>query len=342
VSTTADAAAVSPARVWDLVNGFVAYHAVRAADELGVFAALGDGPCGLAELSSRCAAKPDRLLALCTANLAAGTLDLDGEGFGLSPFAAAHLVPGRAGYLGALLRQSPGPLENWPALAETVRGAAPPRDVGSEGGAFLAELVDATFPAQLGAARATVAGPLAGELSDEPRRGRRVLDLGAGGAPWTIAVLEADPEATAVVNDLPGVIGIARRRLTDAGLLGRAELRPGDYWTIDPPGPADLVVLGHVCRAEGDAGATELVGRARDFLRPGGLLLIAEYLLDDDRRGPAQAQLLGTTMMASTSRGATFTRAQAQRWLSANGLELLSLTWPLPPTAVLLARRPAR
>ena len=39
--------------------------------------------------------------------------------------------------------------------------------------------------------------------------GLRVLDLGAGGAPWTIAVLSSRRTATAVVNDLPGVIELA-------------------------------------------------------------------------------------------------------------------------------------
>ena len=326
----------SPARLWQLVNGFTAYFAVRAADELGVFAALAEGPADPATLAERCGADPGRLSVLCGGNIAAGTLELGPGGYALTDFAAAFLVPGRASYLGALLRRSPGPFENWLALADTVRGAPPPRDVGGEAGEFFTELVEATFPAQLAAARASVASLLGDELPATVR----LLDLGAGGAPWSIAVLEARPAAVAVVNDLPAVLEVARRRLAEAGLSGRSELLAGDYWSLEPPAPFDLVVLGHVCRAEGGEGAAALVARAGGWLAPGGLLLVAEYLLDDDRRGPAQAQLLGTTMMASTRRGATFTASEARGWLGAAGLEEVALASPLPPTAVLLGRRP--
>jgi SAM-dependent methyltransferase len=321
------------------VNGFTAYFSVRAADELGVFTLLSERPAGVDEIAGRCGADPRRLLHLLGANVAAGTLERTADGFALSPLAAAHLVPGSPGYLGALVRHSPGPVENWPHLAETVRGSPPPRDVGGEGGAFFVELAEATFPAQSAAARAAIGSLLEGRLPAAPR----VLELGAGAGPWVLAILEAYPEGRAVVNDLDGVIQLAERRLQERGLASRAELLPGDYWKVDLPAHAfDLVVLAHVCRAEGDEGAASLVRRAAGALVAGGHMLIAEYLLDDDLGGPAQAQLLGITMVTSTERGGTFTRSQACRWLSSAGLDVEQLASPLPPTAVILARAGGR
>jgi SAM-dependent methyltransferase len=166
-----------------------------------------------------------------------------------------------------------------------------------------------------------------------------VLELGAGAGPWVSALLDAYPEARAVVNDLPGVIHLAQCHLEEHGVASRADLLPGDYWKVDLPSRAfDLVVLAHVCRAEGDEGAASLVRRAAGTLVPGGYLLVADYLLDDDLRGPAQAQLLGITMVASTERGGTFTRSQACGWLTSAGLDVEQLASPLPPTAVIIAR----
>jgi SAM-dependent methyltransferase len=323
------------ARIWALVNGFTAYFSVRAADELGVFPALSEGPVGVNEIANRCNADPTRLLHLLGANVAAGTLERVDGGFALSELAQTHLLPGSTGYLGALIRQSPGPLENWPHLPETVRGSAPPHEVGSDGATFFAALAEATFPAQSAAARATIGSLLKGRLPAAPR----MLELGAGAGPWVLALLEAYPEGRAVVNDLDGVIQLAERRLQEHGLTSRAELLPGDYWNVDLPSRAfDLVVLAHVCRAEGDRGAAALVRRAAGALIPGGHMLIAEYLLDDDLSGPAQAQLLGITMVTSTERGGTFTRSQACGWLASAGLEVEQLASPLPPTAVIIAR----
>lgn len=323
-------------RFWSIVNGFTAYFAVLAADELGVFGALAEGPARVGVLAERCGADPSRLAALLGGNVAAGTLRCAGGRFSLAPVAAAHLVPGAAGYLGTLLRHSPGPVENWPALAATVRGAPPRREVGRDPGGFLADLVQATYPLQLEVARRVVGSTMAGRLGPAPR----VLDVGAGAAPWALAVLERQPDATAVVNDLPAVLPLARRALAGAGLDRRVAFLSGSYWEAELGTGFDMVVLGHVCRAEGDRGAAALVGRAAAALVPGGRLVVTEYLLDDDLRGPPQAQLLGITMVASTARGGTFTRRQARAWLSAAGLELEAEASPLPPTAVLVGRRP--
>jgi len=324
--------------LWGLVNGFTAYFAVLAADEIGLFDAIAGGEAESEGIARRCTADPERLRALLDGNVAAGTLECRGGRYALSPVAEAHLVTGAPEYLGALLKHSPGPLENWPALSATVRGAPPPRDVGREHGEFLSELVRATFPVQLEVARAILQGWGAPELPASCR----ILELGAGAAPWSVAVLERLPAARAVVNDLPGVLPLAGAALEERGLLARAELLAGSYWDVTAAEASfDLVVLGHVCRAEGDRRAQDLVERARIAVAPGGRVVLTEYLLDNDRTGPGQAQLLGVTMMASTDEGGTFTHRQAMAWLENAGLEVLRTETPVPPTAVLIACKPA-
>jgi len=336
-AVTGPAALPPIAQFWGLVNGFTGYFSVLAAEELGVFTVLDDGPAEVDQIAERCGVDPTRLLVVLGGNVAAGTVERRADGFALTPLSAAHLVRGRPGYLGALLRHSPGPFENWPHLADTVRGASPPRDVGNEAGEFLAELVQATFPVQLAVARAAVGSVLAGRLPP----GARVLELGAGAAPWSVAVLEHDRSAEAAVNDLPAVVPLAHRALGDAGVVDRATFVDGDYWQVDLPADHfDLVVLGHVCRAEGDGGAAALVARAATALAPGGRLVLAEYLLADDLTGPVQAQLLGVTMTASTERGGTFTHRQARAWLEGAGLVVEEEATPVPPTNLVVARRP--
>ncbi len=319
---------------WRLVNGLPTYFAVLAADELGVFAALAEGPADAGALSRRCGADPARLTALLVGNVAAGTLETDGEVFALTALSAAHLVPSRPDYLGPLLRQSPGPFENWPSLASTVTGVDPPREVTRTPGTYLRSLVEATFPVQLAVARAVVAQELSGRLPETAT----VVELGAGCAPWAVAVLETLPRAQAFVNDLPGVVEAGAQEVAARGLADRVTFAPGSYWSVDlPTGGADLVVLGHVCRGEGDVGAACLVRRAAGALGSRGSLVVSEYLLDDDLAGPSQAQLLGTTMVANTRHGATYTRRQARAWLAGAGLRLLAEVSPVPPTSVLVA-----
>jgi ubiquinone/menaquinone biosynthesis C-methylase UbiE len=197
--------------------------------------------------------------------------------------------------------------------------------------------VQATFPTQRRAAMFTAR--LIG-LARSPGA-PRVLDLGAGGAPWAVAFLEAHPRATAVVNDLPGVIPVAKHKLAEHGVADRCELRAGDFHALDlEPGGYDLVVLGHVCRTEGIDGAPVLIRRAYDALAPEGRLVVADYFPDDTRTRSPFAVLMGATMMASTERGFTFTHGQFVGWMCDAGFRPIRLLEPIGFNQVFVATKP--
>ena len=63
----------------------------------------------------------------------------------------------------------------------------------------------------------------------EPGPARRLLDVGGGSGTYTIAFLEASPEMSATLFDLPEVVEMARERITEAGLLDRVTITPGNF-----------------------------------------------------------------------------------------------------------------
>ncbi len=320
---TADAS-----RVWDVINGYTRYWSVVTGVELGVFDALADGPLEVTTLAQRCGAEPRRLAVLADALVAAGLLDGTPSVYALSATAEAHLVHGRDRSMCDLLAWSPGPQENWPALAGTVRGALPPAPVDDDA-AFYARLAAATRPSQLAVARAAL-----GAL-DLPSRAR-VLELGAGAAPWAAALLGADPAASAVVNDFAGVVEHAEHLLGE--LSARCRFVAGDYLDAQlPAGPYDLVVLAHVLRAEPDDRAAALVARAASLLSEDGRLVVAEYLGGRDPRVHPHAALLGVTMLAATRHGRLCTVEELSAWLAAAGCSVVAHLDPLANTDVVVA-----
>jgi SAM-dependent methyltransferase len=321
--------AADPGAIWRVINGCNAYFVAVAGVRLGVFDALADGPLDVTALAGRCDGPVARVELLCDALAGIGLLARDGDTFTNTAESHAFLVGDRPRSMRELLVHSPGPYENWPALGETVRGATPPHVVGGD---FYRDLVRATFPTQYAAASA---------LRDRIGPVERVLDLGAGAAPWTLALLETNPGARAVVNDLPEVIAITRASVEAHGGADRCKLLAGDYFDVDlDAGGFDVVVLAHVLRAEGADGAQRLLTRALAALRPGGTVVVADYFLDDDRSGPINALLLGVTMMAATPHGATFTRSEYRNWLAAAGAVDVEACQPVPFQEVLLARKP--
>jgi 2-polyprenyl-3-methyl-5-hydroxy-6-metoxy-1,4-benzoquinol methylase len=169
----------------------------------------------------------------------------------------------------------------------------------------------------------------------------RVLDLGAGGAPWAIAILTANPGATATVNDLPGVLPVAASKAAEYGVADRIDWLPGDFHTVPiDDATYDIVVLGHICRTEGEAGTKRLIERAMAALRPEGTLVLADYFCDIERKLNPHGVLMGATMMASTLHGNAFTAQQYADWIRAAGFESIRLIEPIGFQQQFVATKP--
>jgi SAM-dependent methyltransferase len=249
-----------------------------------------------------------------------------------------YLVTDGPATMAALVPVAPGPHANWTRLADTIRNGRPATPIEDDPAAFYVPLVEGTFTTMY---RCAMRADL--KVRYSAMRSPRILDLGAGGAPWSIAMLHGNPGATAVINDLPGVIDVARSKCDEHGVSDRVELRTGDFHDIPIEDAAyDVVVLGHVCRTEGEAGARHLIGRAFDALAPEGTLVLADYFVDPERKMNPHAVLMGATMVASTIHGNGFTTDQYAGWVRDAGFEAIRLIEPIGFQQQLVATKPAR
>lgn len=324
-----------PALIWQVIGGHALYWALVAAVRVGLFDALHEGPLALATLAEQLDIDPNRLGMVCDAMVAMSILDGDRAGLRLTKTSATLLVTSSDRYMGDVVVESPGIHENWPSLANTLRTGVPPYDVDADDGAFYVRFAQASFLTQLRAARFCAARiGLVGSV--------RLLDLGAGGGPWTIAFLEMGDSSTAVAVDLPSVIPIAQRKCAQYGVERRCEFVAGDYHDLPLEANAyDVVVLGNVLRNEGVAAATDLLGRVYAALRPGGRLLIADYFLANDHRGPLSALSLGVTMIANTKSGSVYRHLDMANWLHATGYQHLRVVETVKRSHVVVAEKPS-
>ena len=325
------------APVWAAIEGFGRYHVLRAALDLDLFDTLRDlGPSTAAHVATRLAVSAPHLRTLLDSVVAMGFLEQVDDVYELNDTAKRYLISDGPASMADLVPVAPGPLENWSRLADTVRTGRPSTPIEDDPVAFYIPLVEGTFTTMW---RCATRADLRIRYSATP--GLRMLDLGAGGAPWAIAVLTACPQAWAVINDLPGVVDVARRKTAEFGVDDRCEFRPGDYHSIDIEEESfDLVVLGHVCRAEGSDGAARLIRRAFDALRPDGRVIVADYFCDPEHKRNHHAVLMGATMMASTLHGLTYTTDQFGHWLRSAGFTSLRMIEPIGFQQCIVATRP--
>ena len=327
------------APVWGIIQGFGSYWMLVAAVELGVFDAI-ESARGVAAgpLAVQLDVSEPHLAHLLDAMVSFGFLDQVDDVYELTETAERYLCTNGAASMAALVSVATGPHSNWTHLADTIRTGHVATPIEDDPEAFYGPLVQATFPTQLRAA-----GRLGVALGWARRPGLRVLDLGAGQAPWAIGILGQSPDSTAVINDLPDVLELATETVTRHGLADRVELWGGDFHEIEfERDTYDIVVLGHVCRTEGEERAVSLVRRAFQALAPGGQLLLTDYFADNDRKFNPFGVQMGMTMLASTARGGMLTHAQVSGWLRDAGFESIRLMEPIGFNQVYVAERPER
>jgi ubiquinone/menaquinone biosynthesis C-methylase UbiE len=325
------------APVWAAIGGLGSYHVLLAGLELDVFDTLAElGPSTVDVIADRLAVSRPHLESLLDSIVALGLLEQFRSVYDLNDTARRYLTSDGPASMADLVAVAPGPMENWACLADTIRRGRPATPIDEDPAAFYVPLVEGTFTtmwrcatrADLKVRYSTMTAP-------------RVLDLGAGGAPWSIAVLQACPGASSVVNDLPGVIDVARRKTAEHEVDDRCEFREGDFHQIDiETDHYDLVTLGHVCRTEGPDGARHLIARAFEALAPEGRLLLADYFVDPERKFNPHAVLMGMTMMTSTVNGFPISNEQAATWLRDTGFEAIRLIEPIGFQYTYVATKP--
>ncbi len=172
------------------------------------------------------------------------------------------------------------------------------------------------------------------------RPGARVLELGAGTAPWSQALLACDPTSTATVVDLPPVAARLEREIAIGAFADRITCRPGDVLDVELGERFDVIVIAGLCRLLSEDDNARLFARCRDWLAADGRLVVCDALADTpDPDGTLAVYALG--LAARTHAEALWATADYDRWLDRAGLVRSSTTsTDRPQVAVMLCNQP--
>lgn len=128
---------------------------------------------------------------------------------------------------------------------------------------------------------------------------QHLADLGGATGHLAIAACEQYPRLRATVFDLPRVIPVAEKHVSQSSARDRIACVSGDFFN-DPLPPADLYTLGRILHDWSEEKIDRLLARIFEALPSRGALLIAERLMDDDLGGPLGAHMQSLNMLICT------------------------------------------
>ncbi len=321
-----------------IAYGFMASKALFAALEIGLFSLLAEGPRTSAALAAETGVAPNRLGTLLRALTALGLLIADDEGFRNAPAAQRHLVRGARADVGEYYRLQVG-RQIYPALTHLDAGIAG-HGVAFAGFDELMGSADEATTFTVGQHCASL--ELARKLVDQLPLAQActLLDVGAGSGAFAIAFCERHPALRATLLDFPQTLDVARSYRDAAGLTDRIALIPGNATSTDWPGGQDVVLMSYLLSALTADEADAALAAAHHSLRPGGLLVVHDFMLDDEEPGPTATALWFLQYLAWHPDAWSFTGAELGDRMAKAGF-LPTPAEPVVPetTKLVLARK---
>jgi ubiquinone/menaquinone biosynthesis C-methylase UbiE len=307
-----------------IAYGFIGSKALFSALNLGLFSHLAGNEKTLEALVAETGVAANRLSTLLAALTSIGLITRQGNTYRNAPASDRYLVREAPAYFGDYYRFQID-RQIYPALVHLDAGiAGDAKRLAFDSLAGLTgdpEEADAFTRAQ----HAGSFGPaviLARSL--DLSGARHLLDVGGGSGAFSIALCQRHPELRASVLDFPNVIDVAKRFVSEAGLEDRIDYILADAVNGAWPDGQDIVLFSYLLSAVAESSLPLLLAKAWDALRPGGKLLIHDFMLDDNETGPALAALWFLQYLSGRIDGVSFSAGTLAEQLRSQGYQDIS------------------
>jgi len=317
--------------IFETLNAYQQTEALKAAIELDLFTAVGEGGGTSAELAERCRASERGIRILCDYLVVIGFLNKGENRYGLTPDSAKFLDRRSPACMATIARFISSP---------TLTGAF--RDVAAavrKGGTVMSEegMVAPEHPVWVDFARAMApmmalpAELIAGLMGANAGEKWKVLDIAAGHGLFGIALAKHNPNAEIVAVDWPNVLDVARENAKAAGVSGRYRTIAGSAFEVDYGSGYNLVLLTNFLHHFDVPTCERLLRKIHAALAPEGRAVAYEFVPDEDRVSPPVAAKFSLMMLGTTPSGDAYTFSEYERMFRNAGFKASELH-PLPPT----------
>jgi 2-polyprenyl-3-methyl-5-hydroxy-6-metoxy-1,4-benzoquinol methylase len=320
----------SPQLFFETVTAFHKTEALKAAIQLEIFTAIGEGNQTAAAIARRCQTAERGTRILCDALVIMGFLRKDAASYSLTQDSAIFLDRKSPAYLGSAIQflVAPQALEGFQKLAAAVRKGGTVVDHDS---------TEPEHPMWVDFARGMApmmkmpADLIAKLLKAEEGQKWKVLGLAVGHGLFEITLARHNPNAEVWGVDWPNVLEVARENAAAAGVSGRYHTIPGSAFDVEYGKDYDLVMITNFLHHFDVPTCERLLAKVRAALKPGGRAVILEFVPNEDRVSPPVPAQFSLTMLAATPAGDAYTFSEHQRMLRNTGYSSVE-NHPLPPT----------
>jgi hypothetical protein len=304
--------------------GFWASKTLLSAVEMEVFTELAKKPEDLETLRGRLGLHPRSARDFLDALAALGFLRRVEGKYANSPDTDLYLDKHKPTYIGGVLEMANQRLYgHWSHLTEALRTGKQQNEAKDRDG--VESPFDALYadPARLKVFLAAMTGISRGaNLAIAQKipwsQYRTFADVGTAQGDLAVQIALANPHLGGTGFDLAEVGPIFEGYVEQHGLSGRLRFLAGNFFE-DPLPKTDVITMGHILHDWNLDEKMMLVWKAYEAISPGGVLVVYDAVIDDDRSQNAFGLMMSLNMLIETPGGFDYTGADCMRWMKEAG-----------------------
>lgn len=313
MATSVETQQPNPIRIFETLNAFQHTAALKAAVELDVFTAIGEGANTSEALARHCAAAQRGMRILCDYLVILGFLTKEGNRYGLTRDSAMFLD-----------RRSPACIASVTLFMASSFAVDASKDLASavrKGGTILPDNgttapenpIWVKFARGMAPLMVPPSEHIAQLLRADEGQKWKVLDIAAGHGLFGVTIARHNPNAEIFAVDWPGVLAVAKENAEKAGVGSRHHAFPGSAFDVNFGSGYDIVLLTNFLHHFDPPTNEKLLRKIHAALVPGGRVVTLEFVPNDDRVSPPVAASFSLTMLSGTPAGDAYTFAEFER-----------------------------
>jgi hypothetical protein len=301
---------LTPGLVFEMLQAHQRTAALKAAIDLDVFRAVGEGPGDVASIARHCSASERGIRILCDFLTIYGVLAKENGRYRHTPTSAAFLDPRSPSSLASIAQflANPAMREPYDHLAEIVRAGR--TVLPGDGSVEPENPIWVQFAETMAPMMAPMVGPLGAVVLEGYTGPMRVLDIAAGHGLFGIEIAKQNPQARVTGLDWAPVLRVALDNARKAGVHDRYDMLPGSAFEVEFGGPYDAVLLTNFLHHFDKPTCVGLLKKVHAALRPGGRAATLEFVPNEDRVSPPMPAAFSMTMLTTTPGGDAYTLSE--------------------------------
>lgn len=281
------------------------FRVLSAAIKLNVFDILEDVQ-DIKEIADELKINIDSLQRLLNALVAMDFLEKKDESYLNKPISSKFLVKSSSEYYGNFILMNEESDSSWKELDKVIKTGSPV--TGNNRGRLAKEGFTRAMHNNAQAPAKALS-----KLIDFSNR-THLLDIGSGSGAFSIILTNKFDNLKATAIEHPAVCKTIKEYVEKEGDLNKINILEGDYFEVEFP-VHDVALFGQIFHSNSIDQNKFLLKKVYKKIEKDGIVIITEFLLNEDKTSPLFPALFSLNMLKQTKGGRAYTFSEIKSWL---------------------------